>query len=210
MITKKSGILIFARNPLTNELEIMVAHVKGPDGKTWYDFPKGKLNPNETPQEGAVREAFEEVLHKQGYDLHLLDGFKHTTKYSAEKQRTAIKWSLGIVTPKNIAPKGAVPIAFKWGYPRDFSHETKFHPSIESEKVEFLPLSKAREVLHVDRLTAVLAAQKFLQQKGITPKSGKSRTNPAQLLYPRTRIIGGKPIQTYFFKKPRIHSKGRA
>lgn len=56
-----SGAIILRTNPLTNQKEIFATQRGYGDWKGWWEFPGGKLEPGETPEQCIVREIREEL-----------------------------------------------------------------------------------------------------------------------------------------------------
>lgn len=56
-----SGAIILRTNPLTNQKEIFATQRGYGDWKGWWEFPGGKLEPDETPEQCIVREIREEL-----------------------------------------------------------------------------------------------------------------------------------------------------
>lgn len=56
-----SGAVIFRTNQDTNEIEIFATQRGYGDWKGWWEFPGGKLEPGETPEQCIVREIREEL-----------------------------------------------------------------------------------------------------------------------------------------------------
>lgn len=56
-----SGAIILRTNPLTHQKEILATQRGYGDWKGWWEFPGGKLEAGETPEECIVREIREEL-----------------------------------------------------------------------------------------------------------------------------------------------------
>ncbi len=56
-----SGAVILRRNPVTERKEIFATQRGYGDWKGWWEFPGGKLEPGETPEQCIVREIREEL-----------------------------------------------------------------------------------------------------------------------------------------------------
>ena len=56
-----SGTIILRINPQTNKKEIFTTQRGYGDWKGWWEFPGGKLEPGETPEQCIVREIKEEL-----------------------------------------------------------------------------------------------------------------------------------------------------
>lgn len=56
-----SGAVILRTNPKTNKKELFTTQRGYGDWKGWWEFPGGKLEPGETPEDCIVREIREEL-----------------------------------------------------------------------------------------------------------------------------------------------------
>lgn len=56
-----SGAVILRTNPKTNKKEILATQRGYGDWKGWWEFPSGKIEPEETPESCIVREIREEL-----------------------------------------------------------------------------------------------------------------------------------------------------
>ena len=191
----KAGFIIFSTSK-KGELEFLSLAVRhSVTQKYHYDFPKGKMEPGESPLESAVREVAEEVKSDKRTELRIVEGFNHTTKYTNTRgQLIKIRWFVGFLAPKST--KGlrtsSVHLPKTFGVP-----EKTLRPSAEHERITLVPYHKAKSTFLKERFEAVTAAKRFLQTKGFTA----SRTNQKRAIYQRTRTIAGKKYRTYHSRR---------
>lgn len=60
--------------------------------QTYYSFPKGKINQNETGQQGAIREVWEEI----GFDITKLISENNFIEYNKNNKKKKMYIVLGI------------------------------------------------------------------------------------------------------------------
>ncbi|VYU65416.1 Diadenosine hexaphosphate hydrolase [Clostridium tertium] len=76
-----SGAVVFTRK----ENNIYFAIVKSLEG--YYGFPKGHIEANETEEEAALREIYEEI----GVRAHIIKGFRTIDEYLIPNKKDVIK-----------------------------------------------------------------------------------------------------------------------
>lgn len=80
------GAVIFRRN--NDKIEYLIIKQKNENEELWY-FPKGHIEGNETEEETALREIYEEV----GLKVKLISGFREAISYTI-KERDIFKTSI--------------------------------------------------------------------------------------------------------------------
>lgn len=73
------GAVIFRRN--NNKIEYLIIKQKNESEELWY-FPKGHIENNETEEETALREVYEEV----GLKIKLISGFREAISYTIKER----------------------------------------------------------------------------------------------------------------------------
>ena len=64
LMPPSAGAIVFRRGAAEREVLMIAGH------RAW-SFPKGRMEPGETPEQTALREVFEET----GYRIRLIEGF---------------------------------------------------------------------------------------------------------------------------------------
>lgn len=89
MIEQQSaGIITFAQK--NHEKKYLILHYLSGH----WDFPKGKLEPNETALDAAVRELYEET----GLGATLIPGFEHSLSYTFKERGKLIRKTVTFFT----------------------------------------------------------------------------------------------------------------
>ncbi len=147
-VERSAGVILFRNTPEGRRYLVLrssVSEAKVAAGKTvpeFWDFPKGRLDGNETGIEAARRETYEEA----GIDaFEITPEFKETVRY--------FTWRTGKPVPKFVAM---------------FLAETKTDAvrlSWEHDAFEWLPYEAAhRQISLIPMKKALAAAEKFLNR----------------------------------------------
>jgi predicted NUDIX family NTP pyrophosphohydrolase len=132
-VKQSSGTLLWRRKG--DAIEVILVHPSGAyNAKAPWGLPKGEPDPGETMEAAARRETLEEIGVVAGELTSL--GF---VDYKKSKKRVH-----GFAGP---APDGCVPRCASW----------------EVDKAEFVPLARAREIMHVDQALFIERLEKLLQ-----------------------------------------------
>lgn len=106
---RSSGFIIFRKNP---KPEFLVLHYE----EGHWDFPKGKLEKNETPLQAAFRELEEETSISRK-DARIIPGFRHKIDYFFRRKGKPVFKEVDFFLAQTDAKKVILSkehIAFKW------------------------------------------------------------------------------------------------
>ncbi|GBC83743.1 RNA pyrophosphohydrolase [bacterium HR11] len=117
-----------------------------PNGR--WEFPKGKVEPGETPLEAAIREVREEAGVS---DVHVIEGFTHTIHYTYRD-----RWH---------RPGEAVTVDKTVVFYLAETHEAALRPSREHRSARWMPTAEVPQALGYDNLRDLFRhALDYLQQ----------------------------------------------
>ena len=93
LMPPSAGAIVFRRGAAGREVLMIAGHGA-------WSFPKGRMEPGETPEQTALREVFEET----GYRIRLIEGFSAVVASARPGEKRTITYFLGEVVGGSLRP----------------------------------------------------------------------------------------------------------